>query len=85
MSAFDLSGRVALVTGGNGGIGRGIALSLAEAGADVVVAARNPQKTAAVVREIEERGRRAVGVSCDVTREDDVAAAVAAARDRLGE
>ena len=84
MSAFDLSGRVALVTGGNGGIGRGIALSLAEAGADVVVAARNPQKTAAVVREIEERGRRAVGVSCDVTREDDVAAAVAAARDRLG-
>jgi 2-dehydro-3-deoxy-D-gluconate 5-dehydrogenase len=44
MGAFDLTGRVALVTGGNGGIGLGIARGLAKAGASLVIAARNPQK-----------------------------------------
>src|SRR5512141_1192297 len=49
---FDLGGTVALVTGGNGGIGRGIALGLASAGADVVIAARDERKTHAVVAEL---------------------------------
>ena len=43
---FDLSGKVAIVTGGNGGLGLGMALGLADAGANIVVAARNAQKTA---------------------------------------
>src|SRR5262252_939170 len=49
---FDLSGKVALVTGGNGGIGLGIARGLAEAGADVAVAGRNNDKTTAAVAEL---------------------------------
>jgi len=79
-SQFDLSGRVALVTGGNRGIGRGIALALAEAGADIVVAARDEACNAEVVREIEALGRRAVGVRCDVTVDAHRSAAIEAAR-----
>ncbi len=63
---FDLGGRVALVTGGNGGIGLGIALGLAEAGADIVIAARNEEKTEAAVREVRALGRQCIGVRCDV-------------------
>ena len=55
---FDLGGEAALVTGGNGGIGRGIALGLAEAGADVVIAARDEKKTDGVVAEVQALGRR---------------------------
>ena len=50
---FDLSGRVAVVTGGNGGIGLGIARGLAQSGADIVVAARNQNKTASAVKELQ--------------------------------
>ncbi|HXO01068.1 MAG TPA: SDR family NAD(P)-dependent oxidoreductase, partial [Stellaceae bacterium] len=46
MKLFDLTGKVAVVTGGNGGIGLGMAKGLAQAGADVVVAARNAEKSA---------------------------------------
>ena len=74
---FDLTGKVAIVTGGNGGIGRAIALGLAQHGADIVVAARNAQKTAAVVGEVEAMGRRCVGVRCDVLQQDDITATVA--------
>jgi 2-dehydro-3-deoxy-D-gluconate 5-dehydrogenase len=81
---FDLSGRVALVTGGNGGIGRGIALGLAGAGADVVIAARNEAKTRAVVAEVEALGRRAAGVGCDVLSRAEIDAAVEAAREAFG-
>ena len=81
---FDLSGKVAIVTGGNGGIGRAIAIGLAQHGADIVVAARNERKTAAVVDEIRELGRRAVGVRCDVLERADIDRTVATAVRDLG-
>jgi NAD(P)-dependent dehydrogenase (short-subunit alcohol dehydrogenase family) len=64
---FDLEGRVALITGGGTGIGRGTALVLAEHGADVVLAARRPGPLESTVAEIEALGRRAVAVPTDVT------------------
>lgn len=67
LDSFNLTGQVAVVTGGGKGIGRGIALALAEAGADVAVAARNADDLDAVVKEIEGRGRRALAVVTDVT------------------
>src|SRR6266536_6696615 len=67
MDLFDLHAKVALVTGGNGGIGFGIARGLAQAGADVVVAARNEAKNAAAVAELEALGVRSLGLRVDVT------------------
>ena len=81
---FDLTDKVAIVTGGNGGIGRAIALALAQHGADIVVAARNEQKTATVVAEVEALGRRGIGVRCDVLRHDDISATVDTAVRELG-
>jgi len=81
---FDLKGEVALVTGGNGGIGRGIAVGLARAGADIVIAARDEAKTADARAEVEALGRRCVGVRCDVSRRAELQAAVQIARDALG-
>jgi 7-alpha-hydroxysteroid dehydrogenase len=72
LELFRLDGRVAVVTGGGTGIGRGIALGLADAGADVVVAGRRPEPLAAVVAEIEARGRRGLAVTTDVTVEAEV-------------
>jgi 2-deoxy-D-gluconate 3-dehydrogenase len=70
---FDLSGKVAVVTGGNGGIGLGMARGLAAAGAAVVVAARNAEKSDAAVRDLKSRGASALAVSVDVTQAADVA------------
>jgi 2-dehydro-3-deoxy-D-gluconate 5-dehydrogenase len=72
MELFDLRGKVALVTGGNGGIGLGIARGLAEAGADVSVAGRNEEKTRGAVAQLRGLGVRAVGVQADVTDESQV-------------
>ena len=80
---FDLKGKVALVTGGNGGIGKGIAIGLARAGANVAVAARNQDKSARAVAELEALGVKAMSISCDVTDGDDVNAAVAACVDQF--
>jgi 2-deoxy-D-gluconate 3-dehydrogenase len=66
-SLFDLSGRVALVTGGNGGIGRSLALGLAGAGASVAIAGRNEDKNARVLDELRAIGNPAVAVPLDVT------------------
>ena len=67
MGRFDLDGRVALVTGGGTGIGRGAALVLAEHGADVVLAARRTAPLESTASEIEALGRRALTVPTDVT------------------
>ncbi|MGI9323891.1 MAG: SDR family NAD(P)-dependent oxidoreductase [Pseudomonadales bacterium] len=63
---FKLDGQVAVVTGGGRGIGRGIALALADCGADVVVVARRQEDVDGVAKEIAERGRRGLGISADV-------------------
>ena len=70
MGGFDLTGRVAVVTGGGTGIGRGAALVLAEYGADVVLAARRAEPLASTAGEIEALGRRALTVPTDVTDPD---------------
>lgn len=83
-AAFDLSGKSALVTGGSRGIGRAIALALAEAGADVAVAARNPDLLEAVAASVRATGRRAEAVRCDVTDRAQIDEAVAATVAGLG-
>jgi len=72
MDLFDLHGKVAVVTGGNGGIGLGIARGLAQAGAGVAIAGRNEDKTARAVAEITARGVRSIGLSVDVVEESQV-------------
>jgi NAD(P)-dependent dehydrogenase (short-subunit alcohol dehydrogenase family) len=67
MNLFDLSGRVAVVVGGTSGIGRAIALGLADAGADVVVTGRRAANIEAVAAEIESRGRRTLRIPADVS------------------
>jgi gluconate 5-dehydrogenase len=69
---FDLNGRVALVIGGHGGIGKAVALGLVDAGADVAVASRNIEALKSVVKEIEAKGKRSLAVAVDVTDEKKV-------------
>jgi 2-dehydro-3-deoxy-D-gluconate 5-dehydrogenase len=66
-SPFDLTGEIAVVTGGNGGIGRAIALGLAGAGASVAVLGRNPQKNKDVLDELHASGSRAIALQVDLT------------------
>jgi 2-deoxy-D-gluconate 3-dehydrogenase len=84
MKLFDLSGKVAIVTGGNGGIGLGMAKGLAQAGASVAVAARNAKKSAQAVKELEALGARAIAVSTDVTSEASIAEMAKTVAAKLG-
>jgi len=69
---FDLTGKVALVTGGSGGIGLGMAQGLAKAGARVIIAARNAQKSAAAVESLKALGSDGFALALDVTDEASV-------------
>jgi len=84
MKLFDLTGRVAIVTGGNGGIGLGMARGMAEAGAAIVVAGRNAAKNEQAVKELSALGAKAAAVAVDVTKEDSCRAMVAEAAERFG-
>jgi NAD(P)-dependent dehydrogenase (short-subunit alcohol dehydrogenase family) len=81
---FDLTGKVALVTGASSGMGRATAIALANQGAKVVVAARRLDRLQALVAEIKNRGHDALAVQMDVTKKPDVDAAVAAAVSTFG-
>jgi 2-deoxy-D-gluconate 3-dehydrogenase len=81
---FDLTGRVALVTGGNGGIGLGFARGLAKAGASVMLAGRDAAKSEAALAELRALGAKAEAVSADVTNPDSIQAMVAATVSTFG-
>ncbi len=69
---FDLSGKVAVVTGASSGLGADAALAYARAGADVVLLARRIEKLNEIKAEIEKTGRKAIAVVCNVTNEESV-------------
>jgi len=71
---FNLQGKVAVVIGGTSGIGRSIALGLADAGADVIATSRRVEKVEEAAQDIEKRGRRSMVMAVDATRRDEVEA-----------
>ncbi len=81
---FDLSGKVAIVTGGNTGLGLGMAKGLAAAGATIVIADRNGSNSQDARRELEAEGRKALSVTVDVTDKAQIDAMVAAALKEFG-
>jgi len=80
----SLTGKVALVTGAGQGVGQGIAFALAEAGAAVALAGRTPAKVEASAKTITERGGRALAISCDVFKPEDITRTVQTTVEALG-
>lgn len=81
---FDLTGRVAIVTGGNGGIGLGMARGMADAGADIAIVGRNEAKSEAAVADLKARGVQAIAVRTDVTDAAAVTAMIERVQRELG-
>ena len=84
MKFFDLTGKVAIITGGNGGLGLGIAKGLAKEGCAVALVGRNQDKIDTAVAEMKALGAKAIGVQADVSSEDDVNRMVRETADQLG-
>ena len=84
LDMFRLDGKVVIVTGASSGLGVAFAHGLAEAGADVVIAARRVERPEEVKASVEALGRRCVAVRCDVTSPEDCTAVVEAAVEQLG-
>ena len=81
---FDLTGKVAVITGGNGGIGLGFARALAAAGADVSIWGTNPEKNSAAEQELQSINPSASAVQCDVSNEDEVEECMASVIEKYG-
>jgi len=84
LSLFDLTGKKALVTGGAVGIGRGCAVALARAGADVAIVDLNEAVAAKTSEEIRALGRQSMAVRCDVTQKDQVQEMVRRVAEQFG-
>ena len=70
--SFDLTDKIAIVTGGSQGLGKALSLGLAKAGADVVVSSRRLEACSDVARQIEDLGRRALPVACDMGKWEEI-------------
>ncbi len=84
MNLFDLKGKIAVVTGGNGGIGLGMAHGIASCGAVIVIAGRNKQKAAAALKSLHDLGAEASFVVADVTKKVECEALVANTVEKYG-
>lgn len=84
MKLFDLTGKTAIVTGGNGGIGLGIAQGLADAGANLVILGRNDTKNQRVVEHFKNQQRPCLGLTCDVAIKADIERCVEATLAKFG-
>ncbi|GAG13077.1 unnamed protein product, partial [marine sediment metagenome] len=84
LKEFSIEGKVAIVTGAARGIGKGIAVTLAEAGADIVAVDRATEENEQTASEVQDLGRRCLAITTDVTKEDQVQRMVSQAISKLG-
>ncbi|PPQ29685.1 SDR family NAD(P)-dependent oxidoreductase [Rhodopila globiformis] len=83
MNLFDLAGKVAIVTGGNGGIGLGMARGMASLGARIVIAGRNAEKAGVALKALHDMGAEAIFIAADVTKKADCQALVASTLEKF--